>query len=67
MNWCYGEYVTTQTKAVNDPKPVPQQKNSHDNMVLEGFAKDIRLLNASHLINNPPRQAMRRNISVTGR
>lgn len=68
QNWCYGEYVTAATKAVNDPKPTPQQKNSHDNMVLEAFAKDYRLIHASHLMNNPPRQAARRKpISVTGR
>jgi len=67
LNWCYGEYVTASVKAVNDPKPDPQQKNSHDNMVLEALAKDPRILNASHLINNPPSQARGRNRSITGR
>ncbi len=67
LNWCYGEYVTASVKAVNDPKPSPQQKNSHDNMVLECLAKDIRLLRAADLISNPPRQAMGRNRSITGR
>ena len=52
---------------MNDPKPSPQQKNSHDNMVLECLAKDIRLLRAADLISNPPRQAMGRNRSITGR
>jgi len=61
LNWCYGEYVTANVRAVNDPKPDPQQKNSHDNMVLEALAKDQRLLNASHLINNPPSQIRKRN------
>ena len=66
-NWCFGEYVQEQSKAVNDPKIQPQQKNSHDNMVLEAFAKDNRLLYASHLTNNPPSQMRRKSISVTGR
>lgn len=56
MNWCYGEFVTASVKAVNDPKPTPQQKNSHDCMVLECLAKDNRVLNASFLIHNPARQ-----------
>lgn len=67
INWTYGEYVTTNTKAVNDPKDVPQQKNSHDCMVLEALAKDARLLYAAHMINNPPRQAVRKVISIAGR
>lgn len=67
LDWSYGEYVTSSTKAVNDPKPVPQNKNSHDCMVLECLAKDSRLLFASHFINNPPRQMERRQVSVTGR
>ena len=67
MNWCYGEYVTTNTKAVNDPKPTPQQKNSHDNMVLEAFAKDDRVKHSSYFINNrPPIQGNRRVRSITG-
>ena len=68
LNWTYGEYVTTHTKAVNDPKNVPMQKHSHDNMVLECIAKDFRMLHAAHIMNHPPRQAIgRRQISVTGR
>ena len=67
LNWCYGEYVTASVKAVNDPKPQPQQKNSHDNMCLEALAKDIRVLRAADLINNPPRQIRGRNRSITGR
>ena len=65
--WCYGEYVTSAVKAVNDPKNIPQQKNSHDCMVLEALAKDQRLLHAAHMINNPPRQARTKNRSITGR
>ncbi len=67
LNWCYGEYVTASTKAVNDPKPTPQQRNSHDNMCLEAFAKDRRIIHAAHLINNPPTQMARGNRSITGR
>jgi hypothetical protein len=49
MNWRYGEYVTSNTKAVNDPKGVPMQKHSHDNMVLECLAKDYRLQTRSRM------------------
>lgn len=67
INWRYQEYITSATKAVNDPKPKPQQKWSHDNMVLECLAKDRRLLNAAGLIHNPPRQQIVRYRSITGR
>jgi hypothetical protein len=67
MSWRYGEYTTSSTKAVNDPKSQPQQKFSHDNMCLECLAKDRALANASFLISHPPAQAVRRNMSVTGR
>ncbi len=67
MDWSYGEYVAASTRAVNDPKPIPQPKNSHDNMVLECLAKDGRLLFAAHLMQNPPQQQPRRQVSVTGR
>ncbi len=68
LSWRFGEYVTSHTKAVNDPKNQPQQRWSHDNMVLECLGKSSILLNAAHMINNPPRQAGRRKaISVTGR
>ena len=67
MNWTYGEYVTAAVKAVNDPKPIPKQKFSHDCCVLECLAKDSRLLNAAHIIDNPPQQARRKNRSITGR
>jgi hypothetical protein len=66
MNWRFGEYVTTAVKMVNDPKPDPQQKNSHDNMVMECLAKDDRVKHSYHFINNPPSQAVRRVRSVTG-
>jgi len=45
--WSYGEWQTAQTKQINDPKSTPQQKFSHDNMVLECLAKDPRLLFAA--------------------
>lgn len=67
LNWSYGEWVTQGTKAVNDPKPTPQQKNSHDNMVLEAFSKDSRLLHASHFMRNRPPVQQHRKHSVTGR
>lgn len=67
MDWSYGEYVAASTRAVNDPKPVPQPKNSHDNCVLECLAKDSRLLFAAHILNNQPHQEVRRNVSVSGR
>jgi len=68
LNWRYGEYVTSHTKAVNDPKNVPQQKWSHDCMVLECISKDSRMLYAADMLHNPPRQAARRKaISVAGR
>jgi hypothetical protein len=69
LSWRYGEYVTAATKAVNDPKNEPQQKNSHDNMVLECLAKDQRTQNA-RLILKRPTQARTRNpkvASITGR
>jgi len=44
QRWSYGEWQTTQTKQVNDPKSQPQQRFSHDNMVLECLAKDHRIL-----------------------
>jgi len=67
INWRYQEYVTASTKSMNDPKPTPQQKGSHDCILLECLAKDRRLLNATHLINHPPKQERRINRSVTGR
>ena len=47
QRWSYGEWQTAQTKQVNDPKPQPQQRFSHDCMVLECLAKDARLLFAA--------------------
>lgn len=67
INWCYGEYVSASTKAVNDPKMAPQQKNSHDNMCLEAFAKDHRLIHAHNLFTNTIQQPQIRHRSVTGR
>lgn len=67
INWRYGEYVTSSTRATNDPKATPQQKWSHDNMVLECLAKEKLLLNAAHFISHPPRQAQVNVRSATGR
>ncbi|MHC4951057.1 MAG: hypothetical protein ACYTEU_08755, partial [Planctomycetota bacterium] len=66
LNWRYGEYVAAATKAVNDPKMEPQQKNSHDNMVLECLAKDATTQHAGLILKRPvtrnPKVA-----SITGR
>lgn len=67
MNWRYGEYSATNVKMVNDPKNQPQQKYSHDNMVLECLAKEKSLLMSSFLMSHPPSQMRRGNMSVTGR
>ncbi len=67
MDWSYGEYVAASSRAVNDPKPTPQNKNSHDCCTLECLAKDSRLLFAAHLMQNPPQQQRHRQVSVTGR
>lgn len=67
INWRFQEFITSATKAVNDPKPTPQQKFSHDAMVLECIAKSRIMLNASHMINSPPKQEQVRHRSVTGR
>jgi len=57
LNWRFGEYVTSQTKAVNDPKGTPQQKWSHDNMVLEAWGKDARIVGApTHFLNKGPKR-----------
>ena len=66
INWRYGEYVTSATQAVNDPKNVPQQKFSHDCMVLECLAKHHAVSQAHNLINNRPRQ-LNRTYGLTGR
>jgi len=67
MKWRYQEYMTSQTQAVNDPNVKPMAKMSHDNMVMECIAKDPRMLHAAHFYKNPPRQTMRKKISVAGR
>ncbi len=67
MDWSYGEYVAASTRAVNDPKPIPQPKNSHDPILVECLFKDSRLLFAAHLMSDPPRQQAHRQVSVTGR
>ncbi len=62
--WSYDEWATAQTRAVNDAKPSPRQKYSHDNMVLECLAKDVRLrvYDAPHFVNSRPHR-----VSATGR
>lgn len=67
MNWRYGEYVTTATKMVNDPKNEPQQKNSHDCMCLEGLAKDDRVKHSYFFMQNTPPDMVHRPKSITGR
>ena len=67
INWRFQEHILAATKAVNDPKVLPQQKWSHDCMVLECLAKSRILLNAASLINSPPRQAVHQHRSITGR
>lgn len=67
INWCYGEWQSSGSVAVNDPKPTPQQRYSHDNMVLEALAKDQRLLHASRLMQHKPPTQNYRAVSVTGR
>lgn len=67
MNWRYGEYSTTATKMVNDLKTQPQQRFSHDNMVLECLAKDVRLLHAAYHMAHKPTQMQGRHRSITGR
>ncbi len=59
--WSYQEWATAQSRAVNESKEQVQQKHSHDNMVLEALAKDIRL--------KPWHRAPRRtrSYSMTGR
>jgi len=44
QRWSYNEWATVQSKSSNDPKDSPQQKWSHDNMVVECLAKDVRLI-----------------------
>lgn len=62
LNWRFGEYVATATKAVNDPKNQPQQKWSHDCMVLECLAKNQVLQMASHYMRHKPTQMKRRHV-----
>ena len=67
IKWRFGEYIMAAAKAVNDPKPTPQQKHSHNNMVLECLAKDHRLVYACHFWQNKPSQLKPKHISVAGR
>jgi len=67
LDWRFSEYVTTTTKAVNDPKNYPMQKNSHDNMVLECLAKNYLVQTACRYLNREPYRQPIRTYSVTGR
>ena len=67
LKWRFGEYVAVSTKAVNDPKPTPQQKSSHDCMCMECMAKDQRILHATELMRQTIPQQEHRRVSVTGR
>ena len=67
MNWRYSEYVTSTTKAVNDPKPFPMGRSSHDNMVLECLAKDYRVQTAHRFLTRKPYLQPTRQRSATGR
>ncbi len=67
MRWSYGEHISSATKAVNDKKTKPQQRFSHDNMVLEAWAKDARILNAPYYMKHRPSQVLRQHRSITGR
>ena len=65
QRWSYGEWATTQTKSMNDPKTTPMQKWSHDCMNLECLAKDHRILYASKYRRLP--NVNRNSYSQTGR
>ena len=67
LDWRYSEYVTTATKATNDPKNFPMQKNSHDNMVLECLAKNYLVQTAHRRLRQKPYQQPIRQRSITGR
>jgi hypothetical protein len=62
--WSYNEWATAQTRSVNDAKNTPRPRYSHDNMVLECLAKDIRLkvYDAPHFVSQRPHR-----VSATGR
>ena len=64
QRWSYGEWQTAQSKQVNDPQSKPQNRWSHDPMVLECLGKDARLLFAG---KNDWMIPQRRKYSVTGR
>jgi hypothetical protein len=67
MNWCYAEWVTGASKMIKDQKTTPQQKHSHDCMVLEALGKDGRVLHAATLMKNRPPSQHYKSVSVTGR
>jgi hypothetical protein len=67
LNWSYGEWISSSTRAMNDQKTSPQQRFSHDNMVLECLAKDARLIHAARFMRNRPVIMPYKPVSITGR
>ena len=67
LNWKFGEWQSSGTIAMNDPKSNPQQKFSHDCRTLECLAKDQRLLFAAHFAQNRPCSDIYKKVSITGR
>jgi len=67
LNWRFGEWQSSNTIAMNDPKSAVQQKFSHDCRTLEALAKDQRLLFASHFMNHKAPLNQPRAMSATGR
>ena len=67
LNWKFREHMTIGTQMMNDQNPKGQGKFSHDCMVLEGLAKDHRLLYAAHLMRHKPPVQHYIPKSVTGR
>lgn len=67
MKWRFGEWATMTSKAVHDANTKPQEKFSHDCMVLECLAKDSRVVHAARLMRNRPPTQHYVPKSVTGR
>lgn len=67
MNWSFGEWASITTRSTNAPKVTAQQKYSHDNMVLEAFAKDQRFLFADHFLSHRMPHDTYKSVSITGR
>ena len=67
LNWRFGEWQSSGTIAMNDPKASTQQKFSHDCQTLACLAKDQRLLFASHFMAHKAPQDHYKSVSITGR